>query len=322
MELNKPIGESADRDKVKNEREARRLAKIAAKQNKGSKSTATASAPITDPSSTNVARSSKDGNTPTNAVCLGDKQPQQIVTAMGKLCIDKAVDKEEQPHDTPKTEQPEKKPLSKAERRAVQEAQRAAKTTKQKIQTKSTTKSASNEAAKVKKPLEKLATKVDDSKESNTRKTTAKRNIERRVKLFNHLYTNNLPCDVVNSNEIHPAIVQLGVQYSNHIVKGCNARGLAFMNAMKSVIVDYKTPSQKEFSRGLEDTIKLCANYLHKCRPLAVSMTNAMKYIQYQLRQLHSLEADAEVISNSSWTEIAVSFIGLINNFSIISAKA
>lgn len=296
MESSKSIGESGDREKVKNQREERRLAKLAAKQNKGPKSTTPANVPTTNPSSTNVAASNIDENTSSTAVSKGD---QQIVTAMGNLDISTAAadHKEEQSHDKPNIEQAEKKQLSKAERRAIQEAQRAAKTAKQTIQTKPTTKPVSNEAPKVKKPLENPARKVDGPKESSARKTTAKRIIERRVKLFNHLYTNNLPCDVVNSNEIHPAIVQLGVQYSNRIVKGCNARGLAFMNAMRSVITDYKTPSQKEFSRGLEDTIKLCANYLHKCRPLAVSMTNAMKYIQYQLRQLHSLEADAEVIS-------------------------
>lgn len=298
MDTSKPVGgnvkaaiseqQTSDRDKVKNEREARKLAKQAAKQNKGSKPI------VPNPLTVNPPTSKKDENTSANKTNKGDQQAKQITDALDNLSISKA---EQKPNVTSAVSVPEKKQLSKAERRAIQEAQRAAKAEKQSSGvSKSTTSAVSNEVSKTKKPLEKPVAKMDESKEVNTiRKPIAKRSIEHRVKLFNHLYTNNLPCEVVNSSEIHPAIVQLGVQYSNRIVKGCNARGLAFMNAMESVIEDYQTPSQKEFSRGLEDHIKLCTNYLHKCRPLAVSMTNAMKSIQYQLRQLQTLETEAEV---------------------------
>lgn len=279
MDPNKATGDNGDRDKVKSEREARRLAKLAAKHK--SKDTNVTGAPSTaaEPLATNDGPSEK-----------GDRQLQQIADAMTSLTISTADPSKQCESD----EKPAKKQLSKAERRAIQEAQRAAKQT---VPAKPAASSAVKVVAKAQKPVERVAARSDDTKDKESpsaRKVVTKRAAEHRVKLFNHLYTNNLPCDLINSTEIHPAIVQLGLQYSNRIVKGCNARGLAFMSAMRSVISDYETPPQKEFSRGLEDTIKSTANYLQRSRPLAVSMTNAIKYLQYQLRQLHASQPDAE----------------------------
>lgn len=54
---------------------------------------------------------------------------------------------------------------------------------------------------------------------------------------------------------------------------------------------------QKEFCRGLEATIKPCIDYLHQCRPLSVSITNALKFIKWQITQLPTDESDAELKS-------------------------
>lgn len=290
MDSNKPTGDHVDREKVKSEREARRLAKLAAKQKPKDKDP-NAAASSDAPSTANAMTTSKKDSS-TSKLEKDNQQPNKIDDAMGNLSIS-TINQQKQ---CGSNEMPAKKQLSKAERRAIQEAQRAAKTDKQIAPVKNVASSGIKVVAKTQKPLEKAAPKCDDAKdkEPSTRKIVSKRTVEHRVKLFNHLYTNNLPCELINSNEIHPAIVQLGLQYTNRIVKGCNARGLALMNAMKSVIADYETPSQKEFSRGLEDTIKLSCNYLQKSRPLAVSMTNAIKYLQYQLRQLHASQPDAE----------------------------
>lgn len=336
MDLNKSQNEMAstesgkqqspiDRDKVKNEREARRLAKQQSKQKLQDKSRnlpkptmkedkSEASDGIVKNNLQQVAstapdkceRSKEQQQQPHSSevakeTVTSNKNATEIMTTR-KLKLSVVHEEEKSNEQQRSADKEEKKQLTKAERRAIQEAQRAAKATKNVPQpSKSVAKSSEskesssmnakkpstnkNSVVDVKIPLKKL--------ESSNAKIVGKKH---RVKLFNHLYTDSVPCDLLNSNTIHPAIIQLGVQYSSGIVKGCNARGLAFMNAIKSVIDDYETPSQKEFSRSLEDAIKSCVNYLQKCRPLAVSMTNAMKYIQWQLRQLPKLmiESDGE----------------------------
>lgn len=300
-----------DRDKVKVEREARRLAKLVSKQKIQDKSRNLPNddekKPDVKPESTKkvdnkktspkVETTAKNGHRKTEKHGKpNEKNDATIANDIGKLNINNDTD---QPSANGAIEKPEKKQLSKSERRAIQEAQRAAKTGK----------AADKSAPQISKK-ENLATtketvgakpKPDNntpstSKENGARRQTpAKKPHQHRVKLFNHLYADTLPINVLSSSTIHPAIVRLGVQYSSGIVKGCNARGLAFMNAIKTVIAEYETPAQKEFSRSLEDVIKSSGNYLQQCRPLAVSVTNAMKFIQFQLRQLNKSESDAEV---------------------------
>lgn len=195
---------------------------------------------------------------------------------------------------------PEKKPLTKAERRAKQQAEREAKATKQ-AENKATTSSAKKLTVDPKATTgDKSRSRPKESsppKSSETKAAAPKKSNQHRVKLFNHLYSDSASSTLLNSNTVHPAIVRLGEQYSGGIVKGCNARGLAFMSAIKTVIAEYETPSQKEFGRSLEYVIKKCGLFLQQCRPLAVSVTNAMKFIQFQLRQLPKTEADAKVLA-------------------------
>lgn len=61
------------------------------------------------------------------------------------------------------------------------------------------------------------------------------------------------------------------------------------------MIEDYNTPSQKEFCRGLEAILHPCVNYLQQCRPLSVSITNALKFIKWQISQLPANQTDAEL---------------------------
>lgn len=313
-----------DRDKVKTEREARRLAKLAAKQKLQDKSrnlsvddekkadgkketppkqtskqvTSTKKTSSKVDSSVSDKKSHRKEQTPVK----GDSRKENTTTSPEKLTEE--LEKMEIRSDSKQSkagasEKLEKKQLTKAERRAIQEAQRAAKGSKTtEKSTPQTTKKESNEP----KVGASVKSKSDNHTSSKSNKSSSGRNVikrspqqQHRVKLFNHLYTDILPVTLVNSNDIHPAIVRLGVQYSSGVVKGCNARGLAFMNSIKSVIDEYETPSQKEFARGLEDVIKTCGNYLQQCRPLAVSVTNAMKFIQFQLRQLPKSESDAQV---------------------------
>lgn len=111
-----------------------------------------------------------------------------------------------------------------------------------------------------------------------------------KVQLVDHLYEEKSPqSDVISEiiyNNIHPAFVKLGVQYACKTVLGSNARCLALLAALKHLVNDLQTPPKQEFSRYLEAVLKTNTNYLHECRPPAVSMTNALRHFKLHLTQL------------------------------------
>jgi hypothetical protein len=65
--------------------------------------------------------------------------------------------------------------------------------------------------------------------------------------------------------------------------------------SLLQVIKDYDTPPQKEFSRALEAELQPSVAFLDSCRPISVSMTNALRFITWQLTQLPNSVSDSEV---------------------------
>jgi len=121
------------------------------------------------------------------------------------------------------TDKPKAKP-SKAEMRAKQEAQRAAKA-----------KLLEEKKAVATKPVKappKQAAKVEQPKSSNS--TTASASTHK-VRLFKHLYANKIDLNINVNQQLHPAVVKLGLQYASDAVVGANARCYAFLNVMKTV---------------------------------------------------------------------------------------
>ncbi|KAK9531614.1 hypothetical protein VZT92_011030 [Zoarces viviparus] len=114
-----------------------------------------------------------------------------------------------------------------------------------------------------------------------------------KVSLFSHLhqYSRKLPLTQqlgIPSTVIHPAIVRLGLQYSQGIVAGSNARSVALLHAFKQVIRDYTTPPNEELSRDLVNKLKPYISFLNQCRPLSASMGNAIKYIKKEISNIPS----------------------------------
>lgn len=118
------------------------------------------------------------------------------------------------------------------------------------------------------------------------------------VQLVKHLYIKEVfstsSHSLVVYNDVHSAFMKLGAQYMSKIILGSNARCLALLAALKSLVLDLEAPSKQEFCRYLETVLQICTNYLQKCRPLAVSMTNALKYFKLQLSQIDTSQKDNE----------------------------
>lgn len=175
-----------------------------------------------------------------------------------------------------------------AERRAKQEAQRAA---KQQLLAKNSVKSEESPKPRVETVSECLV------KKSVVKETP--RQDAHEVHLFKHLYQERqdslFNIATVNSN-IHPAIVRLGVQYANKVIVGSNARCVALLAAVKQMVRDFEKPTQADFIRGLEANLQESLAYLHHCRPLGVSMQNAIRHIRWQLTQFSTTLSDEKVI--------------------------
>lgn len=135
-------------------------------------------------------------------------------------------------------------------------------------------------------------------KKSIPKKEIKKLNDSHKVQLVQHLYNEKI-LEIENKilavhPEIHPVFIKLGVQYSKQIVLGSNARCLALLVALKYVIADLKSPPKQEFCRYLENVLQTSAAHLHSCRPLAVSMMNALRYFKLQLTQIDTNLKDSE----------------------------
>ncbi|XP_055041421.2 translation initiation factor eIF2B subunit delta isoform X1 [Misgurnus anguillicaudatus] len=122
-----------------------------------------------------------------------------------------------------------------------------------------------------------------------------------KVSLFSHLhqYSRKAPPTQkisIPATVIHPSIVRLGLQYSQGIIAGSNARSVALLHAFKQVIQDYSTPPNEELSRDLVNKLSPYISFLSQCRPLSASMGNAIKYIKKEISNIpnHCKEEEAK----------------------------
>ncbi|XP_063979016.1 translation initiation factor eIF2B subunit delta [Diachasmimorpha longicaudata] len=303
--------ECKTREEIKAEREAKKAAKAAAKnKSKGPKQNSEQTAPGTVSKPPKAPLKPSPANHHENSLSVPDSKSR-----VNNLMSDEEVEKEisiveEQfsnlsvsevvvpPHQLAVSREKIKQELktgdegkSKAqlreERRRKQEAQRAAKEAQKVAKTESKMPKASQAEEKPK----------EIPKSSGKIKKVISKNGSHEVGLFKHLYHERGQAFVdtppVNSH-VHPAIVRLGVQYASKIVVGSNARCIAFLAAIKEMIQDFERPSQADFTRGLEASLQEHSAYLHHCRPMAVTMHNALRHLKWQISQLDSSIPDNE----------------------------
>ncbi|XP_068502340.1 translation initiation factor eIF2B subunit delta-like isoform X2 [Phaseolus vulgaris] len=230
-----------------------------------------------------------------------------------------AVEVKEQPaslKQKPKT--------SKAERRALQESQRAAKAAAKA--------SANAKPAKAAKPAQKIdnapvaasekkggeippekdrkkdapqprmqyddKSRVEKAKRRAVVKQTEARN---RVELFRHLpqyeHGSQLPdleARFFHLSPVHPAVYKVGLQYLTGDISGANARCIAMLQAFQEAIKDYKVPREKTLVRDLTAKISSYVSFLIECRPLSISMGNAIRFLKSRIAKLPLTLSESE----------------------------
>ncbi|KAM7278549.1 hypothetical protein ACFE04_005683 [Oxalis oulophora] len=217
---------------------------------------------------------------------------------------------------------PLKEKTTKAERRALQDSQRAAKAaakaegvkphgapgTAKPTKAPSQKSETASVIASEKKGTDRLAEKdrkkdvphprmqyddtsrVEKAKKRSVVKQTEVRN---RVELFRHLpqfehgtKLSDLESKFFELDPMHPAIYKVGLQYLSGDISGGNARCIAMLNAFQEAIKDYSTPLAKTLTRDLTAKISSYVSFLIQCRPLSVSMGNAIRFLKNRIAKL------------------------------------
>uniref|UniRef100_A0A5B6YW72 Translation initiation factor eIF2B subunit delta n=1 Tax=Davidia involucrata TaxID=16924 RepID=A0A5B6YW72_DAVIN len=236
-------------------------------------------------------------------------------------------------NDLPSSSKPLKEKTTKANRRALQESQRAAKAAAKggaapahEQQVGKAVKAASHKkdgplvtssvAASEKKggdrPPEKDRKKdvplprmqfddkgrVEKAKRRAVVKQTEARN---RVELFRHLpqyeHGTQLPdleTKFFQLDPMHPAVYKVGLQYLAGDILESNARCIAMLQAFQEAIKDYSTPPEKTLTRDLAAKINSFVSFLIECRPLSISMGNAIRFLKAHIAKLPVTLAESE----------------------------
>ncbi|KAH7102945.1 IF-2B-domain-containing protein [Auriculariales sp. MPI-PUGE-AT-0066] len=168
--------------------------------------------------------------------------------------------------------------MTKAERRELQERQRAAKT-------------ANQPNIKGPKPPHLVQPSQQQSPSSKqSQGMTHGPTPERGTRIFEHFgqprHAGTLRSHVNNEADIHPAILKLGLQFAEFKLTGANARALATLEGLKTVIQDYSTPQDAVLNRDLIRHLTPQITYIVSARGMSVSMGNAIRQIKLHISNI------------------------------------
>ncbi|GMF10033.1 unnamed protein product [Phytophthora lilii] len=177
---------------------------------------------------------------------------------------------------------PKREKLSKAERRAQQEANR------QKKEAGNKPKKADTAGPTAPTPTN-VRLQYDDAKKMARRSKAAvvvRTQAQKQVEMFSHLpqyereSSLSLNVGFSNKEEVHAAVLALGLKYAEGKISGGNARCIAMITAFKEVIDDYVTPPDKQLRRDLDKRLRPLIQYLIDCRPHGIGMGNAIRRLR------------------------------------------
>ncbi|KAG6903331.1 hypothetical protein C0995_013084 [Termitomyces sp. Mi166 len=216
-----------------------------------------------------------------------------------------APTKADDPPDVKPTSQPSQKSMTKAERRELQEKQRAAKLAQKNSQGGPSAASQSKPSKTLSTPQKKSgdtsgsgAVKSSQAKEAGTSSAVVADDnaaVSRGLQIFSHF---GLPKPIGHTikGDIHPAIIRLGLLFSEFRICGSNARCIATLTAFKSVIQDYTTPPNNTLSRHLMTHLSPQITHLVSARPMSVTMGNAIRQLKLEISgsDIDMIEQDAK----------------------------
>ncbi|KAF9430053.1 hypothetical protein BGZ94_008487 [Podila epigama] len=190
---------------------------------------------------------------------------------------------------------PSQKSMTKAERRELQEKQKAEKAARLQAGLPASGKKAAQVLAQPNSgfspnPSKSLASSfpgVEAEKAiaaaESTNQGKKREKLTKEIGLFAHLDPPKFANTASAPSNLHPAVVNVGLQMAQFKICGANARCVATMSAFRKAIQDYQTPPNTTLSRHIQTYLNPHINYLVTCRPMAVSMGNAIRYLKYEI---------------------------------------
>ncbi|KAK7281680.1 hypothetical protein RIF29_09876 [Crotalaria pallida] len=122
-----------------------------------------------------------------------------------------------------------------------------------------------------------------------------------RAELFRHLpqyeHGTRLPeleTRFFQLGSVHPAVFKVGLRYLAGDISGSNARCIEMLRAFQAAIRDYSTPPDKALVRDLTAKISSYVSYFTECRPLSISMGNAIRFVKSRITKLPSRLSESE----------------------------
>uniref|UniRef100_A0AAV1TTL8 Translation initiation factor eIF2B subunit delta n=1 Tax=Peronospora matthiolae TaxID=2874970 RepID=A0AAV1TTL8_9STRA len=138
-------------------------------------------------------------------------------------------------------------------------------------------------------PVVHVRLQYDDAKKIARRSKAAlvvRTQAQKQVEMFSHLpqyereSSLSLNVGFSNKEEVHPAVLALGLKYAEKKISGSNARCIAMITAFQQVIQDYVTPPDKQLGRDLDKRLRPLIQYLIDCRPHGIGMGNAIRRLR------------------------------------------
>ncbi|KAG0267026.1 hypothetical protein BG011_009774 [Mortierella polycephala] len=204
---------------------------------------------------------------------------------------------------------PSQKSMTKAERRELQEKQKAEKAARISAGLPASGKKAAQVLAQPSSgfspnPSKSLATSfpgVEAEKAiaaaESTGQTKRREKLTKEIGLFAHLDPPKFANTATAPRDLHPAVVNVGLQMAQFKICGANARCVATLNAFRKAIQDYSPPPNTTLSRGMQGYLNPHISYLVTCRPMAVSMGNAIRFLKHEIgNNLDLPDEDARVL--------------------------
>lgn len=144
--------------------------------------------------------------------------------------------------------------------------------------------------------------RVDKAKRHAVVKQTEARN---RVELFRHLpqyeHGTQLPdleAKFFQLDVVHSAVYKVGLQCLAGDISGGNDRCITMLHAFREAIEDYSTPPEKTLARDLTARINTYVSFLIECRPLSISMGNAIRFLKARIAKLALNLSESEAKAN------------------------
>lgn len=122
-----------------------------------------------------------------------------------------------------------------------------------------------------------------------------------RVELFRHVpqYEHgtripDLESKFFQLDQVHPAVYKVGMRYLAGDISGGNARCIAMLEAFQESIKGYSTPPEKTLTRDLTAKLNCYVSFLIECRPLSISMGNAVRFCKTIIAKLPETLSESE----------------------------